>query len=57
MIGDPRQIAHRALAGTGVNVATVVNLPSGDEDPAIVDSDVRAAIADGSAPPQAGTGY
>ena len=46
----PRFIAQAGplLAGTGVKIATVVNFPSGDEPPEIVEADIRAAIADGA---------
>ncbi|MHA1528144.1 MAG: deoxyribose-phosphate aldolase [Alphaproteobacteria bacterium] len=46
----PRFVAQARplLAGTGVKVATVVNFPSGDEAPEIVEADIRYAIADGA---------
>jgi deoxyribose-phosphate aldolase len=46
----PRFIAQARplLAGTGVKIATVVNFPCGDEEPEIVEADIRAAIADGA---------
>ncbi len=40
--------ARRALAGTGVRIATVVNFPSGDEDLIMVREDVRAALVEGA---------
>ena len=46
----PRFVAQARplLAGTGVKIATVVNFPSGDEDPEQVAADIRAAVADGA---------
>lgn len=46
----PRFIAQARslLAGTGVKIATVVNFPSGDEEPGKVEADICAAIADGA---------
>ncbi len=46
----PRFVAQAKplLAGTGVKIATVVNFPSGDEEPEIVEADIRFAIADGA---------
>ncbi|MBP2299193.1 deoxyribose-phosphate aldolase [Azospirillum picis] len=40
--------ASRALEGTGVKVATVVNFPSGEADAAAVAAETRRAIADGA---------
>lgn len=38
----------RALAGTGIGIATVVNFPAGDEDPDPVVAQTRACLADGA---------
>ncbi len=38
----------RALAGTGIRIATVVNFPAGDEDPDPVVAQTRACLADGA---------
>lgn len=40
--------ARRALAGTGVHVAAVVNFPHGEDDPAAVAAATRAAVVDGA---------
>lgn len=41
-------LARRALDGTGVRVATVVNFPGGGDDAATVAKDTREAIVDGA---------
>ncbi|NYZ17429.1 deoxyribose-phosphate aldolase [Azospirillum sp. RWY-5-1] len=40
--------ARRALDGTGVRIATVVNFPGGADDTATVAKDTRDAVADGA---------
>jgi deoxyribose-phosphate aldolase len=40
--------AQKALARTGIRVATVVNFPSGDAPPAAAAEEARAALADGA---------
>lgn len=40
--------ARRALAGTGVRIATVVNFPDGGSDPARVERETRRALAAGA---------
>jgi len=46
----PRFVAQAGplLAGTEVRIATVVNFPSGNEPPEIVEADIRYASADGA---------
>ena len=46
----PEHVAtvHRAMRGTPVRVATVVNFPDGGEDPARVERETRRAIAAGA---------
>jgi deoxyribose-phosphate aldolase len=40
--------AHRALTGTGVAVATVVNFPGGEDGPELVHDTTAAAVRDGA---------
>lgn len=41
-------VAKKALAGSGVNIATVVNFPAGGEDTLAVEAETAQAIADGA---------